>query len=255
MAKFYKNYDEDFRRRLLQQWRKGMGDDGLRAPNLLDDVFIDGGATSREVRFNSDGELEARYYRPKEAEATVRTPKLIPDPVTGEDTLTYDESDFSEVSPDNARPAGLTVMPTTTTNYQRPYTIAAGWERYPQQSGPRDTNLGTLTVLFRDGTLWNYYDVDRAFWIKFKGSISKGEFINRHSPSPELTRKYRNGPADLSGVSSSTRDLIYTVSRAAQYRFASNKSYTYTNKLTGETRRFAKGRVPKSAQGRARRSR
>jgi hypothetical protein len=231
MARYFKGYDDDARRRILEQYRKGTGARNL--PKLTDLVYGDADVDkqySREVRWNEDGELEPRYYRPKD-----------PDEI-------LEDFDFSNVSPDSARPAPLTVIPTTSTNFKRPYTVAAGWERYPKQSGARQDNLGTLTTLFRDGTLWNYYDVDYAFWIKFKQSISKGEFINKNSPNPELTLKYRHGPADTSQVSENTRALIYTVSRTAQYQFASKRKYTYTNKLTGERREVGPGAVKKSAK-------
>jgi hypothetical protein len=202
---------------------------------------------SAEVRYNPKTKsYEPRYLRPKEA-APLLDENGNPIKIDGEVQRDF-QVDFDEITPDNARPAALTVRPTATTNYRRPYTVAAGWERYPRQSGPAEANLGTLTTLFRDGTLWNYYDVDRSFWIKFKDSFSKGQYINKHAANPELTNSYRNGPADLSRVSQITRDLIYTESRVAQYKYVSKRNYTYTNKATGERRTLAAGRVPKSAQ-------
>lgn len=218
MAKEFKGYDKESGR-------------SLPRVRLTDAIYYDASPDqqySREVRYNSEGELESRFYNPKED--------------------TDFRVDFDEITPDNARPAPLTVRPTATTNYKRPYTVAAGWERYPRQSGPASTNLGTLTTLFRDGTLWNYYDVDRSFWIKFKDSFSKGQFINKHATNPELTNSYRNGPADLSGVNQHTRDMIYAEARVAQYRYVSKRKFTYTDKATGDRRTLAAGRVSKTAQ-------
>lgn len=247
MARYFRGYDSDARRRILEQYRQGTGARNL--PRLTDPIFADERGYSQEVKFGPDGELEARYYKPKNTEDTpVRQPYLVYNSETGENEVEYDAIGFDSVSPDNARPAALTVVPTSSTNYKRPYTVAAGWERYPRQSGAATDNKGTLTVLFRDGTLWNYYDVDRSFWIKFRTSISKGEYINRNSPSPELTRNYANGPADVTAVSEETRQIIYTVARSSQYTYATKRSYKYTNKIDGSTRRVAPGAVPRSAQ-------
>jgi hypothetical protein len=245
MARYFKGYDDDARRRILEQYRKGANTRSL--PSLTDSVFEDDQGYNQELRYNSDGDLVAKYYNPKGAR-----PLLDPQgqQVTNDNNeAQFDfQVDFQSVSPDSARPAKLTVVPTTSTNFKRPYTVAAGWERYPRQSGAGLDNLGTLTTLFRDGTLWNYYNVDRSFWIKFKDAISKGEYINKNSPNPQLTLNYINGPADTSQVSESTRALIYTVARTSQYRFASKRKYTYTNKLTGEKREVGPGAVKKSAK-------
>lgn len=247
MARYFKGYDADARRRLLEQYRQGTGTRNL--PRLTDPIFADEQGYSQELKYNAEGEIEARYYRPKNVEDTpVRQPYMGVNPETGDEELQYNAIDFDSVGPDNARPAALTVVPTSSTNYKRPYTVAAGWERYPRQSGAASDNLGTLTVLFRDGTLWNYYNVDRSFWVKFRTSISKGEFIAKDAPSPDLTRNYPNGPADASRVSEQNRQLIYTIARASQYRFATKRKYTYTNKLTNERRTVKPGAVPRSAQ-------
>lgn len=63
--------------------------------------------------------------------------------------------------------SNLTLVPTSTTDPRRPRTLAAGWRK--------DTK--TLTVVFRDGTSWNYYDIDGTLWRNFAGAISKGAFI------------------------------------------------------------------------------
>jgi hypothetical protein len=39
----------------------------------------------------------------------------------------------------------------------------------------RDT--GKLTVQFRDGTWYNYYEVEPNIWDAFKSAVSKGRFI------------------------------------------------------------------------------
>jgi hypothetical protein len=241
MARYFKGYDKDSGRRAIEEFRRATGQQ-RGTPSIVSLPF--------DIREEGDDDISLRYYNPKEAPFLLdENGKQILDE-KGQPLRDYKVA-FDAVGPDNARPAALTVRPTSSTNFKRPYTVAAGWERYPQQSGAAADNLGTLTVLFRDGTLWNYYDVDRSFWIKFRSSISKGEYINKHAkPSPELTTNYRNGPADTSQVSEQTRQLIYTEARATQYRYATKRSYTYTNKATGERRKVGPGAVPKSAQRR-----
>lgn len=242
----FKGYDKEAARQVTEQTRRISG--RRRLAQLTDIVTIDestGASVYNDISVVLDdaGNVigsKPRYFDPK-------SPVEIQD---GDKTLYDFGVDFDSVTPDNARPAPLTVRPTASTNAKRPYTVAAGWERYPRQSGPRDENLGTLTTLFRDGTLWNYYDVEYSFWVKFSSSFSKGQYISKGAINPELTNNYRHGPADLTGVRQDTLNLIYTEARVAQYRYASKRKYTYTNKLTGEKRQLAPGRVPKSAQGR-----
>lgn len=63
--------------------------------------------------------------------------------------------------------APITVDPTKTTNAPRPRTLQAGYDR-PSQ---------TLSIIFRDGTSWNYYGVTYQMWTAFKASPSPGRYI------------------------------------------------------------------------------
>jgi hypothetical protein len=63
--------------------------------------------------------------------------------------------------------AAQTVQPTNTTNIRRPRTLSAGYDRATQ----------TLSVVFRDGTAWNYYGVTYQMWTAFKASPSPGRYI------------------------------------------------------------------------------
>jgi len=69
--------------------------------------------------------------------------------------------------------APFTEVPTKTTNPQRPRTTAAGY----------DPVTRTLTVSFRDGTLWNYYDVTPLEAANFRRAKSKGRFIRLYLDS------------------------------------------------------------------------
>lgn len=108
-------------------------------------------------------------------------------------------------------PAAITVVPTSTTNPNRPRTVAAGY------NGDRRT----LTTVFRDGTYYNYYGVSQTEWRGFKRYRSKGEFIRLF-----LDTK-RRGVADVGALGVSTQDLIYRTARTNQVmREGANKKPT-----------------------------
>ena len=115
--------------------------------------------------------------------------------------------------------AGLLDVPTSTTNYSRPRTVAAGWSA----NGP-DTQLGTLTVVFRDGTPYNFYDVPYSSWIKFHQSISKGKpYLNSTFP-----KEFKHGPADVSSLPEDVRgaimDGVYQAARLKQIYYRTPKT-------------------------------
>ena len=137
-------------------------------------------------------------------------------------------------------PAPLTDVPTSSTNVRRPRTVAAGYDEQRQ----------VLTVMFRDGTLFNFYNVDAGTWKTFHNSYSKGPMLNlwskgTYSPGALLTSPHSYGPADTSNVSPEVLAGIYRVARASQFRYASNKGTVY---------RTAQGKAynpPKSKKGKA----
>lgn len=63
--------------------------------------------------------------------------------------------------------APQTEVPSKTTNPKKPRTLSAGYDRATQ----------TLSVVFRDGTSWNYYGVTYQMWTAFKASPSPGRYI------------------------------------------------------------------------------
>jgi len=75
-------------------------------------------------------------------------------------------------------------VPTNTTDYQHPRTVAAAW----------DPALGTLTVVFRDSTFYNYYQVNKEEWDAFKDNPSPGKYIK------EFLDDKPRGRADVSGL-------------------------------------------------------
>lgn len=107
--------------------------------------------------------------------------------------------------------AVLTDIPTSSTNAKRPRTVAAGYDEETQ----------TVTVIFRDGTAWNYYGVPEAAWLKFSQSITKGQFLNNaatnrgRGPGDLLTYD-GHGPADISALSPKAQQELYRMARAGQ---------------------------------------
>lgn len=63
--------------------------------------------------------------------------------------------------------APITVLATSTTNALRPRTLRAGYEY----------KTHTLTVIFRDGRWYNYYDVPVSMWEEFRDAPSKGKYL------------------------------------------------------------------------------
>lgn len=137
-------------------------------------------------------------------------------------------------------PSALADLPTSTSNWRRPRTVAAGYDYNPE------TDTGVLTVVFRDGTFYNYYDVPAAVWIEFHNSFSKGPMLNRKSKNgvQAIDGKllaYKHGPADMSNLSPTAQEFLYKVARTVQIynreakariNAATGKAHTYKGKET-----------------------
>jgi hypothetical protein len=115
-----------------------------------------------------------------------------------------------------ALPASALVdLPTSTSNWKRPRTVAAGYD-YDEES-----DLGTITVVFRDGTFYNYYDVPSSVWVQFHASFSKGPMLNKASSKGKQAQDgkllaYKHGPADMSQLSKRAQEFLYRVARTVQ---------------------------------------
>ena len=106
--------------------------------------------------------------------------------------------------------APLSEVPTSTTNPHRPRTVAAGFQI------EQGATTGKITVVFRDGTYYNYYGVTPREWDLFRSNQSKGVFIRMF-----LDRKPR-GVANASNIDPGIRQQLYRVLETAQ-RFNSGK--------------------------------
>jgi len=137
-------------------------------------------------------------------------------------------------------PSALYDLPTSTTNWKRPRTVAAGYDYNS------DKDNGVLTVVFRDGTFYNYYDVPPSVWIEFHDSFSKGPMLNRKTKNGGQAidgklLSYKHGPADMSALSQTAQEFLYKAARtvqiynrerSARVNPATGKAYTYKGRET-----------------------
>lgn len=85
---------------------------------------------------------------------------------TGAARRAFDPEGQREWHPDTPFPQ---IAPTSTIDPSRPRTLEAGYDPYSQ----------ILRVRFRDGTPWEYRNVERRVWTNFRRAKSPGRFINR----------------------------------------------------------------------------
>jgi hypothetical protein len=118
----------------------------------------------------------------------------------------YDEVRTPDKVVEAGTKARLTISSTSTTNPEEPRTLAAGY----------DERNFILTVQFRDGTLYNYYDVPPEMWSDFKRVVSKGEFLR--------TSGLDTWPDDRRGVASGSNTAWFK-SRAVRAAKQQKENY------------------------------
>lgn len=105
------------------------------------------------------------------------------------------------------QPAPISLVPTSTINPDRPRTVAAGFDERRQ----------VITVVFRDGTFYNYYECDRPIWEAFKANQSKGRFI-----ASQLDFQPR-GAANMGKNPVYARESLYRIARTSQLTYSPNE--------------------------------
>lgn len=102
-------------------------------------------------------------------------------------------------------PARISVYVTATKNPNRPRTLRAGY----------DSSRQVLTVVFRDGTWWNYYGVDRGDWESFRDAPSKGEWLHQ---SGYNHRQHGLGPGEMSEANAHNTNvnIMRMISRSSE---------------------------------------
>lgn len=235
-------------------------------------MAIDDGRAELRARFTeATGEvfiprMDRYTTNPYEVDAQNKTLK---DPLTGlairnkfpqyqadafRGTTAYEEQlqqNREELDEDvNQRPVNFAnlAIPTSTSNPSRPRTLAAGYYLYVgERAKPYADRRGKITVMFRDGVFWNYYNVPPGVWREFKGSISKGPMLNRKNRfqgSDGILLSYPNGPADVSDVPDELQRIVYRVARGTQ----DSKATKYKRDVQVGNRTVRTTYVPTSAQ-------
>ena len=120
----------------------------------------------------------------------------------GDEALAIYPTDDPAYAPASFESDEWTEVPTQTSEPDRPRTVAASYD--PQRS--------VLTLVFRDSTIYNYYDVSVEEWYEFKRLPSKWEYISDY-----LNFKPR-GPADTTDLPPKLRYLAYRGARALQIK-------------------------------------
>jgi hypothetical protein len=117
-----------------------------------------------------------------------------------------DDPDYVQTSP-----APLSEVPTATSAYSpnaskpgQPRTVGAGFII------DQGEDKGKLTIVFRDGTYYNYYDVPHTTWETFKSLPSKGAFIK------SVLDGYERGPATDVNLDPDVRQELYKILMTAQ---------------------------------------
>lgn len=143
-----------------------------------------------------------------------------------------------EARDDYDAPAPLSVVPTSTTNYQRPRTVAAGY----------DKTRGTLTVVFRDGLFYNYYEVSPSEWNAFKSRTCKGCYIR------EVLDAKPRGSADIGAFTPIARETLYRVVRTTQIYFQGKQSAMDESRLYRNQRNPQAKKTPQTKASKPNRS-
>ena len=100
---------------------------------------------------------------------------------------------------------------TTSTNPKRPRTLKAGY----------DFETKTLTVVFWDGTWWNYYDVEPDMWEGFVLAESKGKYLD----SSGLNKWPKMGLADPAGMPRDKRAQLNSDKEFSSYMYGDGGAF------------------------------
>lgn len=132
-----------------------------------------------------------------------------------------DDADYEKTSP-----APLSEVPTATSAYSpgaskpgQPRTVGAGFII------DEGADKGKLTIVFRDGTYYNYYDVPYTTWETFKSLPSKGGYIR------SVLDGFQRGPATDVNMDPDIRQELYKILKTSQ-QMAKGKRMTKRQQKT-----------------------
>lgn len=115
-----------------------------------------------------------------------------------------DDEELGDIDP--SIPANITQVPTSSINPSRPRTIAAGY----------NSRTNIMTVVFRDGTWWNYTLVSSLEWSNFKRAYSKGRYLVAHGYQTGERPGGVGNIADVGTINAQERAILAMRSRAVQ---------------------------------------
>jgi hypothetical protein len=98
---------------------------------------------------------------------------------------------------------------TSSSNPGRPRTISAGYDSAAQK----------LTVVFRDGTWYEYRNVSPEVWQGFQAATSKSAYLETSGLNASKDR----GPVNMATMSKSQRVQMSSISDFADYLYSSKK--------------------------------
>ena len=102
---------------------------------------------------------------------------------------------------------GPSMKTTTSTNPSKPRTLKAGY----------DFKTKTMTVVFRDGTWWDYNNIPEDVWYDFVSAPSKGAFLRESG----LDGWGDMGPSDVTKMPNHRREQMNDISGFADYMYGS----------------------------------
>lgn len=157
----------------------------------------------------------------------------------------YDDEDPVDVDP--SIPAAITQVPTSTINPSRPRTVAAGY----------NAKSNIMTVIFRDGTWWNYSSVSALEWANFKSSYSKGRFLIAHGFQDGNREGGVGIPADVGAIDAQEREILAIRARAVQVHsggIQKGQTLAGQRRALKRSKQYGKGNLGGTGRARAKRS-
>jgi hypothetical protein len=188
----------------------------------VSDLFVD----RRFLYGKQAGRIYSDQVNKNDMEQGLRNAGQFYKPTLYDGNVTQEEVDEFGAQSAFARDVVEWDIPTSSTDYSRPRTVAAGYS--PNMENP---NNGVMTVVFRDGTFYNYYQVSPTEWQSFHASYSKGRPWlnpkNAHQASDGLFMGKPRGPAgDMQDIDPTIREALYRVARTQQQKIKPKKGRT-----------------------------
>lgn len=117
--------------------------------------------------------------------------------------VSWDDADmYADLLEGDYEGEALKQVPTNTEHPERPRTVAASYDPVRE----------IMTLVFLDGTYWNYSNVGMEDWIKFRDASSKWRLLRDY-----FDINFPHGRANMADVPLDVQLLAYTRARGAGY--------------------------------------